>query len=137
MDEKIKKESENEFTSIEEENKIIEEIIKNRLLIKETHFDKDYSDLEEDENEDDISEKDKITEEILDNKLSFIVPDENENEKSQEEIKTQRKIHKDIIEDLLIVLFNYHYDGITGKKEKVLKQECLQQNIILNSFILN
>ena len=73
MDEKIKKESENEFTSIEEENKIIEEIIKNRLLIKETHFDKDYSDLEEDENEDDISEKDKITEEILDNKLSFIV----------------------------------------------------------------
>ena len=118
MDEKIKKESENEFTSIEEENKIIEEIIKNRLLIKETHFDKDYSDLEEDENEDDISEKDKITEEILDNKLSFIVPDENENEKSQEEIKTQRKIHKDIIEDLLIVLFNYHYDGITGKKRK-------------------
>ena len=111
MDEKIKKESENEFTSIEEENKIIEEIIKNRLLIKETHFDKDYSDLEEDENEDDISEKDKITEEILDNKLSFIVPDENENEKSQEEIKTQRKIHKDIIEDLLIVLFNYHYDS--------------------------
>ena len=118
MDEKIKKESENEFTSIEEENKIIEEIIKNRLLIKETHFDKDYSDLEEDENEDDISEKDKITEEILDNKLSFIVPDENENEKSQEEIKTQRKIHKDIIEDLLIVLFNYHYDSITGKKRK-------------------
>ena len=116
MNEKIKKESENEFTSIEEENKIIEEIIKNRLLINETNLDKDY-DLEEDENEDDISEKDKITEEILDNKLSFIVPDENE--KSQEEInKNQRKIHKDIIEDLLIVLFNYHYDGINGRKRK-------------------
>ena len=110
MNEKIKKESENEFTSIEEENKIIEEIIKNRLLINETYFDKDYSDIEEDENEDDISEKDKITEEILDNKLSFIVPEENE--------KSQRKIHKDIIEDLLIVLFNYHYDVITGKKRK-------------------
>ena len=117
MEEKIKKESENEFTSIEEENKIIEEIIKNRLLINETNFDKDYEDLEEDENEDDISEKDKITEEILDNKLSFIVPEENE--KTQEEInKNQRKIHKDIIEDLLIVLFNYHYDSICGKKRK-------------------
>jgi hypothetical protein len=117
MEEKIKKESENEFTSIEEENKIIEEIIKNRLLINETNFDKDYEDLEEDENEDDISEKDKITEEILDNKLSFIVPEENE--KTQEEInKNQRKIHKDIIEDLLIVLFNYHYDSICGKKKK-------------------
>ena len=117
MEEKIKKESENEFTSIEEENKIIEEIIKNRLLINETNFDKDYEDLEEDENEDDISEKDKITEEILDNKLSFIVPEENE--KTQEDInKNQRKIHKDIIEDLLIVLFNYHYDSICGKKRK-------------------
>jgi len=117
MNKIIKKESENEIQSIEEENKIIEEIIKNKLLINDIDLNKDYEDLEEDENEDDILEKDKITEEILNNKLSFIVPDENE--KLQDEInKNQRRVHKDIIEDLLIELFNYHYNGITGQKRK-------------------
>ena len=112
-----KKESENEFHSLEEENRIIEDIIKNKLLISDIDLNKDYEDLDEEENEDDISEKDKVTEEILDNKLSFIVHDEEE--KIQDEInKNKRKIHKDIIEDLLIDLFNYHYNSITGQKRK-------------------
>ena len=117
MNKKNKKESDNEINSIEEETKIIEEIINNKL-INDIHLNKDYEDSEDDEeNEDDLLEKDKITEEILDNKLSFIIPEEEE--KSQNEINTnKRNVHKDIIEDLLIELFNYHYNSITKQKRK-------------------
>ena len=117
MNKKNKKESDNEINSIEEETKIIEEIIKNKL-INDIHLNKDYEESEDDEeNEDDLLEKDKITEEILDNKLSFIIPEEEE--KSQNEINTnKRNVHKDIIEDLLIELFNYHYNSITKQKRK-------------------
>ena len=114
MNKKNKKESENEYPSIEEENRIIEEIIKNQI-IKGTNLDKGYEDFEEEENEEDILEKDKITEEILDNKFSFIVPEEEE--KIEEEIN-QRKIQKIVIEDLLIELFEYHYNGMIGQKRK-------------------
>ena len=117
MNKKNKKESDNEINSIEEETKIIEEIIKNKL-INDIHLNKDYEESEDDEeDEDDLLEKDKITEEILDNKLSFIIPEEEE--KSQNEINTnKRNVHKDIIEDLLIELFNYHYNSITKQKRK-------------------
>ena len=117
MNKKNKKESDNEINSIEEETKIIEEIINNKL-INDIHLNKDYEDSEDDEeNEDDLLEKDKITEEILDNKLSFIIPEEEE--KSQNEINTnKRNVHKDLIEDLLIELFNYHYNSITKQKRK-------------------
>ena len=117
MNKKNKNESDNEINSIEEETKIIEEIINNKL-INDIHLNKDYEDSEDDEeNEDDLLEKDKITEEILDNKLSFIIPEEEE--KSQNEINTnKRNVHKDIIEDLLIELFNYHYNSITKQKRK-------------------
>ena len=76
MNKTIKKESENEYI-LDEENKIIEEIIKNKLI---NNFDlnKEDEDFEE-EDEDDISKKDEITEEILDGKLSFIVPYEEQN----------------------------------------------------------
>ena len=116
MDKRIKKESENEFNSLEEENKIIEEIIKNQL-IKDSQFDIEYEDLEEDEYEEDLSEKDKVTEEILNNKMSFIVHDDNEKQQNENNIN-QKKIQKDIIEDLLIELFNFHYNGIIGQKRK-------------------
>ena len=117
MNKKNKKESDNEINSIEEETKIIEEIIKNKL-INDIHLNKDYEESQDDEeDEDDLLEKDKITEEILDNKLSFIIPEEEE--KSQNEINTnKRNVHKDIIEDLLIELFNYHYNSITKQKRK-------------------
>ena len=92
MNKKNKKESDNEINSIEEETKIIEEIIKNKL-INDIHLNKDYEESEDDEeDEDDLLEKDKITEEILDNKLSFIIPEEEE--KSQNEINTnKRNVH--------------------------------------------
>ena len=117
MNKTIKKDSKNEFPSVEEENKIIEEIIRNQI-INGANFNKEFEDFEEDdENDDDILEKDKITEEILDNKLSFIIPEENE-KIEEDNNKNKRKIHKDIIEDLLIDLFNYHYNGIIGQKRK-------------------
>ena len=88
-----------------------EEIIRNKIII-EPYL---KEELEEDENEDDILERDKITEEILDNNLSINIPEQ----KTQEEInKNERKINKDIIEDLFIELFEYHYKGITGQKRR-------------------
>ena len=88
-----------------------EEIIRNKIII-EPYL---KEELEEDENEDDILERDKITEEILDNNLSINIPEN----KTQEEInKNERKINKDIIEDLFIELFEYHYKGVTGQKRR-------------------
>ena len=117
MNKKNYKESDNEINSIEEETKIIEEIINNKL-INNINLNQDYEYSEEDEeDEEDILEKDRITEEILDNKLSIIIPEEEE--KSQNEInKNKRSVHKDLVEDLLIELFNYHYNGITKQKRK-------------------
>ena len=111
MNKLIQKELENDFSTSNEE-KIIEEIIRNRIIIS-PNLKEDYIDPEEDENDDDILERDKITEEILDNKLSIIIPEK----KVEEEVnKNERKINKDIIEDLLIDLFEYHYKGISGQK---------------------
>ena len=104
MNKLIEKEIGNDFPSSEE-------IIRNKIII-EPYL---KEELEEDENEDDILERDKITEEILDNNLSINIPEQ----KTQEEInKNERKINKDIIEDLFIELFEYHYKGITGQKRR-------------------
>ena len=80
MNKLIQKELENDFSTSNEE-KIIEEIIRNRIIIS-PNLKEDYIDPEEDENDDDILERDKITEEILDNKLSIIIPEK----KVEEEI---------------------------------------------------
>ena len=104
MNKLIEKEIGNDFPSSEE-------IIRNKIII-EPYL---KEELEEDENEDDILERDKITEEILDNNLSINIPEQ----KTQEENnKNERKINKDIIEDLFIELFEYHYKGITGQKRR-------------------
>ena len=104
MNKLIEKEIGNDFPSSEE-------IIRDKIII-EPYL---KEELEEDENEDDILERDKITEEILDNNLSINIPEQ----KTQEEInKNERKINKDIIEDLFIELFEYHYKGITGQKRR-------------------
>ena len=104
MNKLIEKEIGNDFPQSEE-------IIRNKIII-EPYL---KEELEEDENEDDILERDKITEEILDNNLSINIPEQ----KTQEEInKNERKINKDIIEDLFIELFEYHYKGITGQKRR-------------------
>ena len=102
MNKLIQKEMENGFPSSEE-------VEGNKIIIDS------YLKEEEEENEDDIIERDKITEEILDNNLSINIPEI----KTQEEVnKNDRKINKDIIEDLFIELFEYHYKGISEKKRR-------------------
>ena len=104
MNKLIQKEIENDFPSSKE--------VEGNKIIIDSYL---KEECEEDENEDDILERDKITEEILDNNLSINIPEQ----KTQEEInKNERKINKDIIEDLFIELFEYHYKGITGQKRR-------------------
>ena len=104
MNKLIEKEIGNEFPSSEG-------IIRDKIII-EPYL---KEEIEEDENDDDILERDKITEEILDNNLSINIP---ENKTQEENNKNERKINKDIIEDLFIELFEYHYKGITGQKRR-------------------
>ena len=112
---KIKIESEKIYPSKEEENKIIEEIKASQKIIYFSNLNKEYEDLEIDDNDDDLSEKDKVTEDILNNKLSIFIPDNNE----EEEINSNtQKIQKDIIENLLIELFDFHYNDIISKTTK-------------------
>ena len=121
----------NKYSQLTKENEIIEEIINNPLLLK------DIEDLEEDEEEDSYSEKDKITEEILDNKLSFIIPEENESKQNENKNYIKRnsqKIHKDIIENLLIELFEYHYNDISTEKKMNLGNKILESKYHIGFF---
>ena len=106
----------NKYTQLAKENEIIEEIINTPLLLKDIEY------LEEEEEEEDCDpEKDKITKEIVDNKLSIIIPEENESKQNENKNikKDSQKIHKDIIDNLLIELFEYHYnDDIYPQKKK-------------------
>ena len=121
----------NKYTQLSKENEIIEELINNSLLIK------DIEDLEEEEEDDSYSEKDKITEEILDNKLSFIMPEENESKQNENKNyikKNPQKIHKDIIENLLIELFEYHYNDISTEKKMNLGNKILESKYHIGFF---
>ena len=104
MNKLIQKEIENDFPSSKE--------VEGNKIIIDSYLKEEY---EEDENEDDILERDKITEEILNNNLSINIP---ENQTQEEVNKNERKINKDIIEDLFIDLFEYHYKGILGQKRR-------------------
>ena len=104
MNKLIQKVVENDFHSSEE--------VEGNKIIIDSYLKEEY---EEDENEDDILERDKITEEILNNNLSINIP---ENQTQEEVNKNERKINKDIIEDLFIDLFEYHYKGILGQKRR-------------------
>ena len=104
MNKLFQKEMKNDFPSSEE--------VEGNKIIIDSYL---KEEPEEDENEDDILERDKITEEILNNNLSINIPET----KTQEEVnKNERKINKDIIEDLFIDLFEYHYKGILGQKRR-------------------
>ena len=123
----------NKYSQLTKENEIIEEIINNPLLLK------DIEDLEEEEEEDSYSEKDKITEEILDNKLSFIIPEENESKQNENKNYIKRnsqKIHKDIIENLLIELFEYHYKDISTEKKMNLGNKILESKYHIGFFCI-
>ena len=125
----IKKSPNNKFSQLSKENEIIEEIINNPLLLK------DIEDLEEEEDEDSYSEKDKITEEILDNKLSFIISEENDQRDSKSNNNNLKsKIHRDIIENLLIDLFKYYYNEKSNEKKKILHNKIFDAKSNIEYF---
>ena len=124
-----KEENSKEKEKIKEEEIIEEEIMNNYMLQKE------IEDLEEEEDEDSFSEKDKITEEILDNKLSFIIPEEND---EKQNIKNSKKktptIHRDIIENSLKELFKYHYGSISEENKENLEKKLFQVKTDIEFF---
>ena len=120
----IKEIKNNNFLSISRENKIIEEIMKNPILLNEIEEMDDYE-----EETDTYSETDKITQEILGNKLSFILLEE---KITQTNIITLnnifKKIYKDIIDNLFIELYTYHYDSKTLEKKNYLTSKIIEAN---------
>ena len=126
----------NKYTQLSKENEIIEELINNPLLLK------DIEDLEEEEEEDCDPEKDKITKEIVDNKLSIIIPEENESKQNENKNyinmkKDSQKIHKDIIDNLLIELFEYHYnDDISTEKKMNIGNKILESKYHIGFFCI-
>ena len=127
-------------------------IVMYRLLFKEHPFDYEYKMDRETygkkiknsvlsfrgKDEDIYSEKD------LDNKLPFIVQDENENEdiennnnnnsNNNNNTKKTQKIQRDIIEKLIINLFEYHYKEISSEKKVYLGNKILQTKYHIQLF---
>ena len=102
-------------SEIAKENEKIEEIINNPLLLKE------YDDLEEEEDLECIyTEKEQNPEEIQQYNL----------------IKNKKlpKIHKDIIGNLLIELFEYHYYDISREKQLNLTNKILESKCTIEFF---
>lgn len=105
---------ENISSEIAKENEKIEELINNPLLLKE------YEDLEEEEDlESNYTEKEN-PEEIQHYNLI-------KNKKSP-------KIHKDIIGNLLIELFEYHYNEISREKKLDLSHKILESKCTVEFF---
>jgi hypothetical protein len=131
--------SENSFPDIENENEneIIEKLINNSLLDEREDIEEEY-DEEEDLEEENYSEKDKITEEILDNKLSIFtnIDKKCENNILENNNKKKKTIHiyKDIIENLLIELFEYHYTQITKEQKINLRNKIVESKCHIELF---
>ncbi len=121
------------FTQYTKEEEIIEQIINNPLLLK------DIDNLEEEEDEDSSSEKDKNTEDNFENKLSIIVQEENDeidnnNNSNKNNKRKQQKIQKDIVEKLIIELFEYHYKGISPNKKDNFGNKILETKYHIQFF---
>ena len=112
----------NNYLNISRENEIIDEIMNNPILLNEIEGMDDYE-----EETDTYSETDKITQEILGNKLSFILLEE---KITQTNIITLnnifKKIYKDIIDNLFIELYTYHYDSKTLEKKNYLTSKIIE-----------
>ena len=119
--------SENSFTELENENEIIEEIINNSLLKEEEEKEEEY-DEEVDIEENNLSEKDKNIEDKKDN----INNNDNNNEKCKKRKSIQ--IYKDIIENLLIELFEFHYIEISKEKKINLTNKILESKYHIEFF---
>ena len=120
----IKEIKNNNFLSISRENKIIEEIMKNPILLNEIEEMDDYE-----EETDNYSETDNITQEILGNKLSFILLDDKISQTNLITLNNVfKKIYKDIIDNLFIELYTYHYDSKTLEKKNYLTSKIIEAN---------
>lgn len=105
----------NDSSEIAKEKEKIEELINNPLLLKE------YDDLEEEEDLENIyKEKEQNTEETQQYNL----------------IKNKKlpKIHKDIIGNLLIELFDYHYYEMSREKQLNLSNKILESKCNIEFF---
>ena len=113
----------------ENENEIIEKLINNSLLDEREDIEEEY-DEEEDLEDENYSEKDKITEEIFDNKLTIIETIDKKDHNKKKSIH----IYKDIIENLLIELFEYHYTEITKEQKINLRNKIVESKCHIELF---
>jgi hypothetical protein len=101
---------------------------------------KDIDNLEEEEDDDSGSEKDKNEEDNYENKLSIIVQEENDeldnnsSSNKNNSKKKQQKIQKDIVEKLIIELFEYHYKGISPNKKDNFGNKILETKYHIQFF---
>ena len=111
---------------------------KEKEIIKEPSSPKDIKDLEEEKDKDSYSKKDKITEKILDNKLSFITSEENDKKGSESNCTNKNsKIQKDIIDNLLIDIFENHYNDISTEKKINLDNKICELKYHIEYFSKN
>ena len=122
----------NKYSKLSKEKEIIKEII------KEPSSPKDIKDLEEEKDKDSYSKRDKITEKILDNKLSFITSEENDQKEGESNCTNKNsKIKKDIIDNLLIDIFEYHYNDISTEKKINLDNKICELKYYIEYFSKN
>ena len=111
---------------------------KEKEIIKEPSSPKDIKDLEEEKDKDSYSKRDKITEKILDNKLSFITSEENDQKEGESNCTNKNsKIKKDIIDNLLIDVFEYHYNDISTEKKINLDNKICELKYHIEYFSKN
>ena len=122
----------NKYSKLSKEKEITKEII------KEPSSPKNIKDLEEEEDKNSYSKKDKITEKILDNKLSFITSEENDKKGSESNCTNKNsKIQKDIIDNLLIDIFENHYNDISTEKKINLDNKIYELKYYIEYFSKN
>ena len=116
----LEEQMEEYYPDLSDENEIIKNIINNSLLDK-------IEDLEE-EKEEYENDKDKIFDEISENKIPFIINNEKQN---------SIQISNDIIENLLIELFDYHYSEISKEKKLNLTNKILELKYNIEYFCVD
>ena len=113
----MSKEKNNNNCELSKENEIIEDIINSPLLLK------DIEGLEEEEEEEDsIFEENELKE---------------KERKNNGNKKTSKIIHKNLIENLLIDLFEYHYNEISTEKKMNLGNKIYESKCNIEYFCKN
>ena len=124
--------TEDNNSQLKKENEIIEQIISNPLLVK------DIDNLQKIKRIKIVfSEKDKIKDVNFDNKLSFKVQDKNEEIENNNNNNSNKNIinnKKDIIDNLIIELFEYHYKEISSEKKAYLSNKFLETKNYIEFF---